>query len=93
MLTYHNTGKCSNPLELTHINVMVLGYEEPSLEGNSVTFACPAGLIPTGSYSSTCMRNGEWEPNPREVTCTSGQETTTTITLCMYNDVKPYNLS
>ena len=70
MLTYHNTGKCSNPLELTHINVMVWGYEEPSLEGNSVTFACPAGLVPTGSYSSTCMRNGEWEPDPREVTCT-----------------------
>ena len=41
----------------------------PALEGTNVTFSCPPGLILTGPNTSTCMRNGEWEPTPQDVKC------------------------
>ena len=60
-------GKCSNPMELT--NAIALGYADPALEGQSIIFACPPGQTLNGSNSSTCMGNGEWEPDPIEVEC------------------------
>ena len=39
------------------------------LEGTNITFTCSPGLVLTGPNTSTCMGNGEWEPNPREVEC------------------------
>ena len=33
-------------------------------------FHCPSGLTLTGPMSTTCMMNGEWEPDPGEVKCT-----------------------
>ena len=44
------------------------------LEGTSITFTCPPGLVLTGPNSSTCMGNGEWEPNPNEVKCKGEHE-------------------
>ena len=41
----------------------------PALEGTNITFSCPPGLILTGPNTSTCMRNGNWEPNPQRVKC------------------------
>ena len=48
-------------------------YDYPALdvEGASVTFACPPGLMLSGPNASTCMGNGEWEPDPRDVECKS----------------------
>ena len=67
-------GKCSNPMKLT--NALALDYVDPALEGQTITFTCPAGQTLNGSNSSTCMGNGEWEPDPREVECTGGIRTT-----------------
>ena len=39
------------------------------LEGANVTFICPPGQAFIGHSTSTCMGNGEWEPDPREVMC------------------------
>ena len=39
------------------------------LEGTSVTFSCPPGLVLIGHSTSTCMGSGEWEPDPTEVEC------------------------
>ena len=33
------------------------------LGGANITFTCPAGLVLTGPNTSTCMENGEWEPD------------------------------
>ena len=55
-------------MELT--NAIVMGYTDPALEGQTITFACPPYQTLNGSNSSTCMENGEWEPDPREVECT-----------------------
>ena len=53
-----------------------MGYSDPALEGQSITFACPPHQTLNGSNSSMCMGNGEWEPDPREVECTGGIRTT-----------------
>ena len=39
------------------------------LEGTNITFTCSPGLVLSGPNSSTCTRNGEWEPSPKEVEC------------------------
>ena len=69
-------GKCGDPMEQT--TALAEGYVDPALEGQTITFICPRGLILSGSNSSTCMENGEWEPDPREVECTGTPVTTTT---------------
>jgi hypothetical protein len=54
-------------MELT--NALAVGYEDPALEGQTITFFCPPGQTLNGSNSATCMGNGEWEQDPREVEC------------------------
>ena len=41
----------------------------PVMEGFVVSFSCRSEFTLSGPNSSTCMRNGEWEPDPREVEC------------------------
>ena len=48
-----------------------MGYRDPAVEGSEVTFDCSSGLVMSGPNSSTCMENGRWEPDPREVECKS----------------------
>ena len=49
----------------TDESIRVHGNLYPAVEGTSVTFSCPPGLVLTGPNTSTCMRNGEWEPDPK----------------------------
>ena len=49
--------------------VIVEGYRYPAIEGMTITFRCPTGLILTGSNASTCIGNGEWEPNLKGTMC------------------------
>ena len=39
------------------------------LEGSNVMLNCPPGYLHIGPNTSTCVRNGEWVPEPREVEC------------------------
>ena len=48
----------------------VLGYTDTVVEGTTVTFQCPVGLVLERHSSSTCMENGKWEPVLYEVNCT-----------------------
>ena len=57
-------------MELTN-TIVAMGYIDPALKGQNITFTCPPGQTLNGSSSSTCMGNGEWEPDPTEVVCTS----------------------
>ena len=70
-------GKCGDPMELT--NALAVGYVDPALEGQTITFICPLGQILNGSISSICMENGEWEPNPGEVDCIGEMGTTSSM--------------
>ena len=50
-------------------SVQVTNHRNPATEGVTITFSCPNELILTGSNTSTCMMNGEWEPDPKQTTC------------------------
>ena len=73
-------GKCDNPLKLIQADIITVGYEDPALEGENITFTYPTGAILSGPNSSACMGNGEWEPDPREVECAHECELVTTGT-------------
>ena len=42
------------------------------IEGTTVDFICPPGLVLDRTMSATCMTNGEWEPEPQNVMCIEG---------------------
>ena len=42
---------------------------DPTLEGTTVTFGCTPQYVLTGPNTTTCMGNGEWEPDPCDVEC------------------------
>ena len=46
-----------------------VSYHDPAVEGTSAYFICPLGQLLTGPNISTCVGNGEWEPDPRELEC------------------------
>ena len=60
---------CGNPEELIADSVTLSGNTDPAVEGTTVTFHCPPGLVLNGINSSTCMQYGEWEPAPYEIYC------------------------
>ena len=68
-------AKCGDPLDQLSLDdselILVLNYTNPGpiLEGNKINFTCMSGMELLGPNSITCMGNGEWEPNPREVEC------------------------
>ena len=76
-LTLHmQAAKCDHPLPQSDNDakaVLVSGYRDPALEGTNVTFSCSSGLndiiVLTGPSTSTCMGDGEWEPDPRDAEC------------------------
>ena len=67
-------------MELT--KALAMGYVDPALERQIITFTCPPGQILNGCTSSACMGNGEWEPDPREIQCT-GEFITTAATISL----------
>ena len=84
-------GKCSNPMALVNNNnIRIVGYNDFALESDHITFTCPSGLIFNGSTTSTCMGNGEWEPDPREVHCISINELYMTTAAGMYCKCQNY---
>ena len=42
---------------------------EPAMEGAIVTFEYLPQYVLIGPNNTTCMGNGEWEPDPSEVAC------------------------
>ena len=64
------TAKCDYPLLADNaVEIEASGYRDPALQGTNVTFTCPSDMVLTGPSTSTCMANGEWEPDPRDTDC------------------------
>ena len=61
------SAKCRYPVvaDLDE-HVKIMGYSDPAVKGSNISFGCSSGLEFT---TATCMRNGEWEPDPRELEC------------------------
>ena len=69
LCTYHDCiAKCSYPL-VEDVGVLVMEYSDPALEGASVTFGSSSELILVGANTSTCMENGQWNPDPSNIAC------------------------
>ena len=48
----------------------VIGYGDPALEVTTIILECSSpNLVLIGPTTTTCIGNGEWEPEPREVMC------------------------
>ena len=58
-------------MELT--NAIAVGFKDPALEGQNITFTCAPGQTLNGSNLSICIGNGIWEPDPGEVACIGEQ--------------------
>jgi hypothetical protein len=52
-----------------HDSMIIEGYMDPALKGAVLSFDCPPQYFLIGSNTTSCMGNGEWEPDPREVEC------------------------
>ena len=67
---YTCTANCGSPQTQNNESITAIGLiDDLALEGTNITFNCRPGLALTGPNLSTCMGNGEWEPDPREVRC------------------------
>ena len=63
-------AKCQFPL--LSQNVTIEDYDHPAIKGNYITFGCSSSsLTLVGPSTSTCVGNGQWEPDPREAECRS----------------------
>ena len=64
-------ANCGNPTINRNITVVGLVENDRAVvqAGTTVAISCPDGLTPIGPNASTCMENGEWEPDLREVKC------------------------
>ena len=64
-------AKCGHPELVSNDSVpKVVGCDDIiPVEGTTIKFSCPPGLVIIGPNSASCMKNGEWEPDPSGVTC------------------------
>ena len=42
-------------------------------EGSEVFYSCNQGLVPVGRMRANCTENGQWSPNPADVSCMRGK--------------------
>ena len=64
-----HSAKCKNPVVQINGSIAVIGYTDPALKGTTLTVNCYLGLVLTGPNTTTCMDNGQWEPDLKEVEC------------------------
>ena len=70
LLILCRTVKCIDLLQLLGSGIQVIGYSDPAIEGTTVILECPSpNLVHMGPNTTTCMGNGKWEPDPRDVQC------------------------
>ena len=63
---FFSTAKCDYPITY---RIFISGYYPPMIEGSRIMLSCPFRYSLKGSNTSTCMGNGEWEPDPRKAEC------------------------
>ena len=66
---------CRNPAGLVHESIIITGSTKAATRGTNMSLTCNSGLMLSGPSTSTCMGNGEWEPDPREAECVDASTT------------------
>ena len=88
MVLNYSAVKCENLLHQIGSDagsIRVNGYSNPPLVGTNVTLECSSpNLVFFGPNMTTCMGNGEWEPDPGRIKC-SGKLNNIIASTCMYN--------
>ena len=70
MLYSIHAVKCAPLLNLLNKELVTANYRYPAVEGTIAMFNCgSSGYILAGPSTATCMGNGEWVPDPRQVQC------------------------
>jgi hypothetical protein len=67
-------ANCGNPTDkISAPNVIVIYNEESTNEGSRANISCHFEYELIGLYSTECMSNGEWVPDPQEfeINCSS----------------------
>ena len=72
-----SANQCQNPEGLVHESIIITGDTKAATRGRNVTLSCTMGQVLSGPRLSTCMGNGEWEPDPREAFCVHVDANTT----------------
>ena len=62
---------CGNPANLIDPSVTVIDFSDPAIAGSNVSFSCDPGYVLYGPNTVTCIDDGQWEPDPRNLTCKS----------------------
>ena len=76
---------CQNPEGLVHESKVITGYTKSATRGTNLTLTCTSGLTLSGPSTSTCIGNGEWEPDLREAECV---DASTTVTVYNYDNTE-----
>ena len=79
-LYFHNiitVANCGHPKLLLTISnnstSKIEAYNDLPVEGSTVRFSCPPGLVLIGPNSAICLENGEWEPDPSQLMCINSE--------------------
>ena len=70
MLTIWYTAKCEDvqrQLGSDNGSGRVIDYSDPASEGTNIILECSSPNLVHNT--TTCVENGKWEPDPREVKC------------------------
>ena len=70
---------CSAPPSLLAVPVQA-NNSCPLVEGDVVVFQCLSGMSPADVMIATCTMDGNWWPDPQQLTCSRATEDTTTCT-------------
>ena len=65
-------ANCSDPTVPKNGSVEV---RQNTTEGAQIHFRCNPGFVPAGRTRAVCARNGRWNPDPGDITCTGRIET------------------
>ena len=61
-------ANCGYPTSVDN-SLKIVGYNAPMLEGSNISFSCLSQCAFIDPNASTCMGNGEWKPDPRNLKC------------------------
>ena len=73
IISMHLMVTCGHPFQdrtsSDNDSIIVIGCTDPAMQGTTLSFVCPSYYVLVGPNTTTCIGNGEWEPDPKEVEC------------------------